>query len=147
MVKELHKRGYGKLQVMPSVSPNGMSWRCSFYNDLRQNPYPASIWLEKYEYEIFQDEIIHAAQKLADFYVKDNMEFIEQCKGKNDEYVKWYCEMVDNLEAEELPYAFDDYYSPTNDLWNTSKDKKIKSLPKEYEYFFKILDDSRNKKI
>jgi hypothetical protein len=32
-------------------------------------------------------------------------------KVKNEEYVKWYGEMVDNLEKGELPYAFADYFS------------------------------------
>jgi hypothetical protein len=43
---------------------------------------------------------------LANLFIKENLEFIEDCKGKNEEYVKWYGEMVDNLEKGELPYAF-----------------------------------------
>jgi hypothetical protein len=35
---------------------------------------------------------------LANLFIKENLEFIEDCKGKNEEYVKWYGEMVDNLE-------------------------------------------------
>jgi hypothetical protein len=46
---------------------------------------------------------------LANLFIKENLEFIEDCKGKNEEYVKWYGEMVDNLEKIELPYAFSDY--------------------------------------
>jgi hypothetical protein len=35
-------------------------------------------------------------------------------KVKNEEYVKWYGEMVDNLEKMKLPYAFADYFSQTS---------------------------------
>ena len=30
VVKELHSRGYEKLRIVPSLSPSGLSWRCSF---------------------------------------------------------------------------------------------------------------------
>ena len=30
VASELHKRGYEKLIIEPSVSPNGMAWRCRF---------------------------------------------------------------------------------------------------------------------
>jgi hypothetical protein len=53
---------------------------------------------------------------------KENLEFIEDCKGENEEYVKWYGEMVDNLEKGELPYAFADYFSDR--LLKTSKAMK-----------------------
>jgi len=134
MVKELHKDGFGKLRIIPSLSPSGMSWRCNFIADTKHNDLIASSWLYNHEKENSLEEIKLAPQELAGLFIKENPEFIEDCKGENEEYVKWYGEMVENLEEDELPYAFADYFSPT-DFWKTSKGNEIKILPKENEYY------------
>jgi hypothetical protein len=136
MVKELHKRGLGKLRIIPSLSPSGMSWRCRFIAETKENDLIASTWMGNHEKENSLEEIKLTPQELANLFIKENLEFIEDCKGKNEEYVKWYGEMVDNLEKGELPYAFADYFSPT-DFWKTSKGNEIKTLPNEKEFYFK----------
>ncbi len=135
MVRELHKLGYGNLRVIPSISPSGLAWRCVFIDQAKENNFIASTWIDSQE-DDYKVEIKLSPQELAVFFKKDNIDFIEHCKGKNKEYEKWYSQMVENLKEEELPYAFDanDYFYPT-DHWLTTKDNKIKTLPNEKEYY------------
>jgi hypothetical protein len=135
-VKELHKRGFGKLRIIPSLSPSGMSWRCRFIAETKENVLIASTWICNHEKENSLEEIKLTPQELANLFIRENLEFIEDCKGENKEYVKWYGEMVENLGEGELPYAFADYFSPT-DFWKTSKGNEIKTLPNEKEFYFK----------
>ncbi len=136
MVKELHSRGFGKLRVIPSLSPSKLSWRCSFIDERKANEVTASNWLSHFETENTLDEIKMTPLELADKFINENLDFMEHCTGENEIYVKWYQEMVDNLEESELPYAFADYFSPTN-FWKTSKGNEIKTLANEKEYYFK----------
>jgi hypothetical protein len=130
MVKELHKRGYGNLRVIPSISPNGLAWRCKFIDQKKQNNFIASRWIESKVEGNYKVEIKLSPQELADLFIMENRNFLEQCNGKNDEYEKWYSQMVESLTEKELPYAFDDsdYFYPT-DYWLTTENKKIVTLP------------------
>jgi len=134
MVKELHNRGFGKLRVIPSLSPSGMSWRCSFIDETKANNLTASNWLSQFETENIPNEIQMTPLELADRFINENLGFIEHCKGNNETYVKWYEEMLDNLEENELPYAFADYFPPT-DFWKTTKGNEIKTVANEKEYY------------
>ena len=136
MVKELHKQGFGRLRIIPSLSPSGLYWRCSFIDETNNNHFIASGWICKHEKENSQEEIKLTPQELADLFMKENSDFIEHCKGRNEEYVKWYDKMVESLKKDELPYAFADYFPPT-DFWKTSEGNEIKTLPNEKEYYFR----------
>ena len=128
IVKELHIRGFEKLRIIPSLSPSGLSWRCSFISDTNseRKSIVSSSWIqnvfnieEKNEYSI---------ELLTDMFEKEHIDFLNACKGKNKEYVEWYSDMLHNLNEGELPYAFSDYFGPT-DYWETSKGQKINTLP------------------
>ncbi|UAM98743.1 hypothetical protein K8354_02650 [Polaribacter litorisediminis] len=129
MVKELHKCGYGNLRVIPSISPNGLAWRCEFIDQKKQNDFIASTWIESKMVENYKVEMKLSPQELADLFIKENINFLEHCKEKNEEYEHWYGQMVDSLTEKELPYAFDygEYFYPT-DYWLTTKNKKIVKL-------------------
>ena len=128
IVKELHIRGFEKLRIIPSLSPSGLSWRCSFISETNseRKSIVSSSWIqnvfnieEKNEYSI---------ELLTDMFEKEHIDFLNACKGKNKEYVEWYSDMLHNLNEGELPYAFSDYFGPT-DYWETSKGQKISTLP------------------
>ena len=131
MVKELHKRGYGNLRVIPFISPTGLTWRCEFIDQKKQNiAIAASNWIDSKGNWNLQVEIKLSPQELADLFIMENINFLEKCKGKNDEYEQWYSEMVESLTEKELPYEFDDsdhFYGA--DYWLTTKKKKIVTLP------------------
>lgn len=133
MVKELHKRGFGKLRIIPSLSPSGMYWRCNFIDETKSNSFSASNWI--YSHENSQEEIKLSIQQLADLFIEENFGFIEYCKGVNKKYEKWYSEMLEQLTKDDLPYAFSDFFLP-NHFWITFKGTEIKTLPNEQKYYF-----------
>ncbi len=135
MVQELHKRGFGKLRIVPYIAPSGMYWRCDFINEAKTQRTLASNWINNHENENSSEEIKLTTQELADLFIKENAEFIGHCKGMNEEYVKWYSEMLLKLKKSELPYAFDDY-TLTKGFWETSENNKIETLPNEEKYYF-----------
>ncbi len=131
MVKELHKRGYGNLRVIPYISPTGLTWRCEFIDQKKQNePIAASKWIHIKGNNNLQAEIKLSPHELADLFIVENINFLEQCKGKNDEYEKWYSQMVESLTEKELPYEFDvsdEFFGA--DYWLTTENRKIVTLP------------------
>ena len=124
VASELHKRGYEKLRVEPSISPNGMAWRCSYFVVLgnKKESIIVSNWIKIEE--------MNSIEELSDLLEKENRDFFSKCRGKSSDYVLWFREMLNILKKGELPYAYDDYFSPT-DYWKTTLDNKIKILPNE----------------
>jgi len=135
MVGELHQRGFENLRVVPSLSPSGLSWRCSFINTVNRDKIEviASNWIRR-NYDCEKQEIARSIAEMADDFMEQEMDFLENCRGKNEEYVKWFQEMLQKLKPEELPYAFADYFSPT-DYWQTSLRNRIPILPGEEKYY------------
>jgi type I restriction enzyme, S subunit len=132
VARELHLRGYEKLRVVPSLSPSGMSWRCSFVAE-PENGIVTSTWLS--EYFNNEREIEYSIIELTEIFEREHMRFLESCKGKNKDYVEWYQNMLSHLEEDELPYAFAEYFSPT-DYWKTTNDQKIETLPNEKNFYY-----------
>lgn len=135
MVEELHKCGYGKLRVVPSLSPSGVYWRCSFVDKPTKSELTASTWIYDIEKKSLNGLIALTAKEMADIFIRENWDFIELCRGRDETYTRWYSEMVAQLEEDELPYAFADYFSPCG-FWETSKGKEIETLPGENKYYF-----------
>ncbi len=134
MVKELHKRGFEKLRVIPSLSPSGTYWRCDFIDETKKFNFTASNWVYCHEKENSKEEIKLTTQELADLFIKENFEFIEHCKGENKEYATWYSKMLAQLTTkDELPYAFADR-AIEKGFWETSKNNKIKIFSDEDRY-------------
>jgi len=132
---ELHKRGYDNLHIVPSLSPTGLAWRCKFV--VMSNGGKQSIIVSNWISQFINDEnkeIKQSPQELAKLLEKENAEFFVKCKGENREYIEWYSEMLNKLQEGELPYAFADYFSPT-DFWKTTLDNEIKTLPNECQYY------------
>lgn len=135
MVEELHKDGYGKLRVVPSVLPSGVYWRCSFVASPKRVELMVSQWIVDVEARSVNGEVVLSPKELADMFIEENGEFIELCKGKDEMYRRWYSGMLAQLEGDELPYAFADYFSPSG-FWKTSKGKEIETLVGEEGYYF-----------
>ena len=135
MAEELHKRGFEKLRIIPSMAPSGIYWRCSFMDEAKENNFIVSNWINQHEKENSREEIKLTTQELADLFLKENHEFIEHCKGKNAAYTKWYSKMLAQLKKDELPYAFADWETPKG-VWSTSMNNEIEILPNEEKYYF-----------
>ena len=135
VVKELHSRGYEKLRIVPSLSPSGLSWRCSFVvkSGSQLKSIIASNWLQDVMNVSSKNE--YSIEELTDMFAREHQHFLAHCKGKNKEYVEWYSKMLLTLTEGELPYAFADFFPPT-DYWKTSKLQKIPTLPNEMSFYF-----------
>ena len=135
IVAELHERGFEKLRIVPSLSPSGMSWRCQFFVVDKSNNLEviASNWI----YQLFDkdnSEIKLSIGELTNLFITQYSDFVERCRGENKIYVVWFSKMLQILIVEELPYAFGEYFSPT-DFWKTSLGNEIKIIPGE-EFFY-----------
>ena len=134
MALELHKRGYGELRVVPYLSPSGVYWRCNFVDKITRTEISTAQWIYDLEEGRKCKELNLTPGEMADIFIKENWEFVALCKGKDEQYTKWYSGMVSQLDEDELPYAFDDYFSPCG-FWKTSKGKEIEVLPGEGKYY------------
>jgi hypothetical protein len=133
IVKELHIKGFEKLRIIPSLSPSGLSWRCSFISDTSERrTIISSSWIQS----IFkvEEKNEYSIEQMTDLFEKEHFDFLNECKGKNKEYVEWYSDMLQKLKEGELPYAFSDYFGPT-DYWETSEGQKISTLTNEKRYY------------
>ena len=127
MAEELHKQGFGNLTVIPSLAPSGIHWRCSFIDENQKNDVISSNWITDQENKDSKKEIKKSIQELADLFTKENFEFITCCKGRNEEYTKWYSGMLKQIKEHELPYAFGDYEMQKG-FWRTTSGNEIKTL-------------------
>lgn len=134
MVEALHQRGFGKLKIIPSLSPSGMHWRCTFIADTPAISIIASTWLGDLEQVTPKTEITSTARELADKFVVDHADFMQHCQGAHEAYTIWFSKMVANLSENELPYAFSDYFLPT-DFWQTSAGNKIPALQGDRSHY------------
>ena len=130
MIEELHKRGYESLKAIPSLSPSGASWRLELFNADWSQRESASKWLECH-FKIEKEEITESNVELADLFEREFFGFLQLCKGENKKYTMWFSYMLAELNDEELPYAFSDYYND-RDFWQTSQGKKIMSFNDSY---------------
>ena len=135
MVGELHNRGYGLLRVVPYLSPSGVYWRCNFVDKTTKTDFVASSWIYGIEEKGVDSVITITIDQMADIFIKEHWQFVALCKGSDEKYTKWYSQMLTQLDDDELPYAFADYFSPSG-FWRTSKGKEIKTLPGEEKYYF-----------
>jgi len=121
---------------LPSLSPSGLSWRCSFVTikEGRIVNLYASNWIQGFD-KINEKEIELNIEELTNLFTEKETEFLQNCKGKNEEYVKWFEHVLQNLKEEELPYAYADYFSPTS-FWKTSLGNEITIIPGDEKYYF-----------
>jgi hypothetical protein len=76
--------GNGKhLRITPSLSPSGMSWPCRFISETKDNDLIASTRICNHEKENSLEEIKLTPQELVNLFIRENLEFIEDCKGEN----------------------------------------------------------------
>jgi hypothetical protein len=134
VVQELHGRGYEKLHVVPSLSPTGLAWRCSFVSESdRTTGLIVSTWIS--QFSIDNKDIEYSIDELTNLFEEEHSNFLQSCRGKSIEYTDWYKNMLKLLDEDELPYAFADYFSPTN-YWRTSKGKNVQTLPDEKHFYY-----------
>lgn len=134
VAKELHNRGFHDIRVIPSLSPSGLSWRCTIlinagFNNISIN---ASKWIQQF---FDDDENANLSiSQLVDRFIEEHQASLKECRADNTEYVGWYASMLHQLIEGELPYAFSDYFS-SDDYWETSEGRQIETLPGESRFY------------
>ena len=101
-----------------------MAWRCSYFVIFgnKKESIIVSNWIKIEE--------MNSIEELSDLLEKENINFFSKCRGKSNDYVLWFSEMLSILKEDELPYAYTDYFLPT-DYWETTLGNEIKILPNE----------------
>jgi len=121
MVHELHKAGYQRLRIAPSMSPSGGYWRCQVVPSKYTQPYNGAISEEYSDYcalhgsgldnRYFEwtDAQTDTARQLAVKFVERFPKLISESEGRDWAYVGWYTEMLGLAEKYGLPYAYADW--------------------------------------
>ncbi|AZI33961.1 hypothetical protein [Kaistella carnis] len=134
IAEQLHCRGYEHLKALPFAAPNGLAWRCMFYNGTHTHEeLPVSNWLS-HKFPTLHETIIETSiSELTTVFEQDNEQFLNDCRGEDTEYKNWFSEMLKVLEPDELPIAFADYTAPTT-YWRTTHQNKIPLLQTEIDH-------------
>lgn len=135
LARELHLRGFEQLRVFPHVSPSGTAWRCDFESEKYGENVAVSSWMYGKIKDFEKSKITTSIKDLANQFESEFSELMRMSSFRNTEYVKWYKEMLEQLEQDELPYALDDYWHAT-EYWKTTKGKKIPLPPNSNEKGF-----------
>ena len=122
MVAILHEKGLGNLRIQPAMSPSGAFWRVRlgssfwFRSDFgatllpeyrRQSPlYSSCMEAEYFQWTDAKDD---TTEQLADRFVKRCPEVVLSASGHDNEYARWYRNMLDMTAPFGLPYAWADW--------------------------------------
>lgn len=130
ILHELHQRGYEQLRLHCGWSPNGLSWRW--------NIYPKCLIGKDAKWEQHDDytpiDCPHGSvacpkcevdySRAADVLLRSDSELLELGKLPDEEYVRWYAQLVEHAQRGEFPVAFSEYFpSPDSWLFEPSQEK------------------------
>ena len=94
----LHEKGYEKLKIIPSLSPSGLSWRCSFISETDREII-VSNWIQ-HKFDISIKRIEPSISQLTDLFIEEHKDFLKQCIGNNKEYIEWFKGILEILDEE-----------------------------------------------
>jgi len=141
MVHELHKVGYQRLRIAPSMAPSGMFWRCSIthignisatngallhYCDCDSADYSSG---QGNTYFGWKDARRDTARQLAAKFLERFPEISEKGKGEDWTYAGWYVQMLGIAERGALPVAIADWYSEPDPRWLPTTEGFESGLP------------------
>lgn len=125
MVHDLHRRGFQKLRVLPTLSPSGMHWRCLITHADNTDRSGAPIdWSGQPEpvvaYSTAQDASYFgwsgfenaSARELADQFIRAFPALADRALGRDWEYAGWLVELLGRMEElgdEGLVYFIADF--------------------------------------
>jgi len=136
MVHELHKLGFQGLRIVPHMAASGAAWTCSITH--RENTLPQKGAKQvRYdpetptyssamagEYFGWKDAQRDSARELAKKCLERFPDFVERGRGRDWEYVGWYCDMLGVAERGALPVAF-------ADMWGAEDHRQMPTTRRE----------------
>lgn len=117
MVLELHRKGYERLRIAPSVRSSDRCWRCfvSHAGNIQRNHgakvidrhQETALYLSNQENQFFDwhDALFDSPRELADKFQERFPELAEKGNGKDETYARWYAEMMGKSDPLGIPYA------------------------------------------
>lgn len=100
MVAALHRRGFERLRITPSVAPSGLYWRLSVHADGCDD-------VDRWTSGDPDDGL--AAEALADRFEAEHPALVEAGRGPDPAYSAWLAGAVDIARSGWLPYFFADW--------------------------------------
>ena len=141
MVHELHKIGYQRIRIAPSMAPSGMFWRCSIThigNILSTHgARPLHCGSESADYTSGQENAYFdwndarhdTARQLAAKFLERFPEIAKKGHGLDWTYAGWYVQMLGLAEQGVLPVAYGDWYTEPDPRWLPTTDGFESGLP------------------
>ncbi len=130
MVRELHRLGYGRLRLVPGMSPSGVYWRgevthagnvlSSHGARARQYGENVASYTTGQDEKIFgwEDAATDTPADLAEKFMERFPEIAGLSFGGDEAYTTWFSEMIEATEPAGLVYAYSDWGDPGSDfLW------------------------------
>lgn len=113
-VRELHKRGYQSVRILPYIAPSGLYWRLKIFDSITENTLQySSGGKEKVGNSIVQ--VDESPSKVADIIFKEMS--LTGVKKSDKEYSIWLnCLVKTSIGIFQLPWAFDD--SVEDNYWH-----------------------------
>lgn len=129
-VNEMHKMGYERIRLVPSMAPSGCFWRYAIVPvscvsqvhgarlgrasySLR---YPAGSVGDDLTTDRFGDKGFETPSVLAEMILKAFPEIVNDGRGENPEYATWYENMVQLTAPDGVIYASADYAVPDDSI-------------------------------
>ncbi|MCL2597545.1 MAG: hypothetical protein FWD66_07810 [Paludibacter sp.] len=132
MVRELHCLGFEKLRIIPHIAPSGLYWRCEFVpkkyilknigtkKSQKAAKYVFPFYTSGMEFNYFEweDGKNLSSFEMAERFADKFPELMEDCRGEDKKYAKWFLKVLATLTESDLPFfsndSFDAYsYVPT----------------------------------
>lgn len=117
LVHELHQRGYEQLRLLPGMSASGCYWRWSIYpkilmwdNDIMEHhndyiPFKCMDGSTDFEYPRADMPKVSVED-----FIRGNENFIELSKAKDEEYVRWFSQIVEHAARKDFPIAYSEWF-------------------------------------
>lgn len=127
MVEELHRMGYQRLRIAPGMSPSGMYWRCGVTHvDNIRPDHGAMIVDESSDVATYSsaagnhffgwdDARGDTPNDLARKFIERFPVIVRMGRGDDEDYVRWYGEVVSLAQSGDLPYAYSDWSDDSED--------------------------------
>jgi hypothetical protein len=123
----LHKLGYQRLRIGPGMSPSGMYWRCSVTHVGNIDADHGALVVDESSdvatyssgagdrFFGWEDARGDSPEDLARKFVERFPVIARLGRGDDEDYAKWYDEVVSLAKAGDLPYAYSDWSDQPED--------------------------------
>lgn len=130
-IEELHKMGFEKIRIVPSMAPTGLSWRCFITSKKNTSKKCGAMFSTHFSMEKWGKTVIPTngffkwnMMELSPYenalrFIKEYPLIAEEGKGNDSEYSQWFKKVVRECYHFLLPITYEEY-------WNCLEDKQLR---------------------